>query len=613
MSESQPRDLVLIALAGVQRFITESRTTLDLRSASRIVARLASEAAGVISDLPGTELVFPTAVPTGAGEEETEQAPLGRRVLGEGMPSRVVALVPAGDGTRIAERVYGHVRDTVWPQWSELVYGQQGHSLPVPGWPVVQWVVADHTVGSYTEQWHRAHRELAARKNIRGFVQDWVEQTEPCSLSPRWPSSPPPAGLRPHEQDTLCSVNWVRRRWPVKVEPGAGIASTSALASAPFRDGLLRLWDSDPRLAEAVGVLHQSVSRLDTHKVRDHPVPGVRRLRKDAVADWFAVNGGRWVYPSTWNSDALAREFDLDAGEVSVVEAVEAGARAAGTLTRVAREHQVSPLSRHLAVLVQDLDSMGRFLSGEGRARNGARLGVEAGEHARVSSVLGAVAERQHLLVHGSRGRVVYAGGDDLLALLPSHAALGVAAACRETVPGTLPTVSSAVVYFHHRSSLRQALTYARELLDKAKDRKRKHGLGVGFLRRSGSHAHCALPWTAQLEGEPGQETSAVDRLSVFAPAEDDPVRLSPGLVQDLAAGAAELNDGRGLPMRVARAEIRRLTERHTMGEGSTAQQRAVFAERAADALLWLGREASRSRVDLDCARVAVFLRQEVS
>src|SRR5699024_3614130 len=61
LSEHDPRDLVVIALAGVQRYITESRTTADAANASDIMARLAAEAATQLKD-DGAELVIPSKV-----------------------------------------------------------------------------------------------------------------------------------------------------------------------------------------------------------------------------------------------------------------------------------------------------------------------------------------------------------------------------------------------------------------------------------------------------------------------------------------------------------------------------------------------------------------------
>ncbi|RKS07007.1 CRISPR-associated Cmr2 family protein [Nocardiopsis sp. Huas11] len=610
------RDLVVISLSGVQRFITESRSTLDLRAASRIIARLAAEATDLIAAVPGASLVFPAC---GTGRPEGQDTS-DRALAGEAMPNRVIALLPARTGETVARQVKEHLCHTVWPSWVETVFAPDGDPLPALNWPLVQWVVAPDTGGSYDQQWHRAQEHLAARKNIRDFAQDWAEQEEPCSLSPRWPASPLPPGLRPHEKDVLCAVNWVRRRWHADIEPGSGIASTSAIASAPYRDAALRLWGRDEVVTRTIWSLHTAASGIDTQGVRDHPLPGVRRVKGERAADWLAVNGGRWVYPSTWNAASLAREFELDAADQKVAAKVAAGHAAAKELAEALEKHGVGAPCAYLAVLVQDLDSMGAFLSGEAPDRDGRCITVARDEHTRVSEALGQAAAHQRVLVHGVRGRVVYAGGDDLLALVPAADALAVADRCREDVPATLPTVSSGVLFFHHRSSLRHGLLRAQDALAAAKARKHKHGLGVGFVRHSGSHAQCVLPWQAE-------NSTATKHLSVFVPSAGDRARLSPGLVQDLVECADALNNDKGLPVEVARAEVRRLTLRHTVSldavPGTTAPSSAVegpneqderrrFAERAAASLEWMATQSGKRRVDESAARVAVFLRQEV-
>jgi hypothetical protein len=53
------RDLVVVTLPGVQRFIGEARSTADVRAASEIVEKLASTAAKKCR-AAGGELVFPS-------------------------------------------------------------------------------------------------------------------------------------------------------------------------------------------------------------------------------------------------------------------------------------------------------------------------------------------------------------------------------------------------------------------------------------------------------------------------------------------------------------------------------------------------------------------------
>lgn len=86
------RDLVVMALPSVQRFITEARTTSDVAAASAIYSALTQEIVGVFMNSTGAELVLPAA---GGHNAETASPP-----PESGVPNRVVALCPEGAGPR---------------------------------------------------------------------------------------------------------------------------------------------------------------------------------------------------------------------------------------------------------------------------------------------------------------------------------------------------------------------------------------------------------------------------------------------------------------------------------------------------------------------------------
>ncbi|HLI36255.1 MAG TPA: type III-B CRISPR-associated protein Cas10/Cmr2 [Streptosporangiaceae bacterium] len=52
------RDLVVVALPGVQRFIAEARSTSGVSAASQIYSELAARVVGVLGDRPDGELVL---------------------------------------------------------------------------------------------------------------------------------------------------------------------------------------------------------------------------------------------------------------------------------------------------------------------------------------------------------------------------------------------------------------------------------------------------------------------------------------------------------------------------------------------------------------------------
>jgi len=179
LSTDGGRDLVVIALPGVQRFIRESRSTSDTRSASEIVAELAAYVAAEICASPGCELVIPA--PDSAGTDA-------------GMPNRVVALAPAGSGEELARRVKLAVEER-WSNWvSALKLPHADTSSALPGFPGTQWVCVPCGSGGYPEQWERAQSLLSARKRVRDFTPVEELGRELCMMSPQWPATtkPPP-------------------------------------------------------------------------------------------------------------------------------------------------------------------------------------------------------------------------------------------------------------------------------------------------------------------------------------------------------------------------------------------------------------------------------------
>lgn len=630
-------DLVIITLAGVQRFINESRTTADLRAASQIIAHLAAEAVERLTLIQGTEIVFPA-----PGDDRSSVAqPF------DGAPNRVVVLVPAGTGPQVARKVRGELIQ-VWEGWVKKVFDRnENPPTPSPGWPVVQWVSVPASEGGYATQWDQAVRLLAERKNTRDFEQPGDTPGELCTLSPRWRAverdalpTNPPGHLR---RERLAVTNWVKRLWHrTCVGRRASFPSTNAIASLPYRHAVLKLWWEKPEISTLVGDLREAAKALGVDPITEIPTPGLPEEPKGASADWLRERGSRWVFTESWHVDALAREFTdtpaqaeekrLDPGFVSTVRA---GWKAAEALERVVTDRGEPAPSPHLAVLVQDLDFMGLYLSGKISGRNGSRLDLSQGHtvHTEVSARLFGTAGDQRTAVERAGGVVVYAGGDDLLALVPAVSALETARACRAAIAPGLPHASSGVLFFHHGSSLRQALARAQELLEEAKALREKNGLGIGFIRGSGSHAECVLSWSGKHEdGQSGG--SPVDALNLFLSHERHPrVRLSPRLLPDLLAEQVHLDGGgerapggyEPLCYQVAQAEMRRLVHRHTSlvpaptggrdGGDATPQksdreERKDFAAEATRALELMS--PRRRLVDEGAVRVALFLRQEV-
>lgn len=582
-------DVVVLAVGGVQSFISESRSTSDLASASAIMSRLSGAAAHALKDA-GAELVFPV---------QTEET--------AGVPNRVVALAPAGKGAGVAEAAARVVQQR-WDGWVQALFQASAQAPSTPGMPSVQWVSVPAGGGGYAEQWRAAQRVLVARRRIRSFPT--VEQLDQrlCSLSPRWPAVPDterPSGRDRHDTDVLSAASWVKRLWRKGLDGGEdhppGFPSTSSIASASFRREVLLRLDHD-EVRAAVEALHDAVQTLGlAGETAVSGLPGGH--------DWFRSSSGPWVYREGWETDVLRREVvaDMDVGA-----AAAQGAAAVDALHRAMGILGVGPPTSYLALVVADLDGLGRHLSGE-RLRVGDPA-ITPEWHQEMSSALVALGKRQRSELASEQllGVPVYAGGDDLLAFAPAARALELAQRCHDLVPEQppdFPTTSTAVLFFHRHSSLVRAVTEAQALLAAAKRQvPGKHALALGYLRRSGTRLESLQPWVSGA----GQETeSTVELFRVFARPEAVAAagngrvgpQLSPRLVYDLARDEDELAT---LSEQMLESEVLRLVNRH----GGDA--------RDAHSIIRLGRQERTGRTpqgdatfSVAPARIAVFLRQE--
>lgn len=568
------RDLVVIALPGVQRLISEAQSTADVRAGSEVVARLARVAASRVS-AQGGELV----IPGGIGDPE-------------GVPNRVIALAPPGSpGAAIAEQAAATVRD----EWADLlrqVFEQQ-EPPHTPGMPNVQWVCVPDDGRGYGWQWARAQQLLTARRRVRDFEpQEWPRRAI-CMLSPRWPAEDTaPPNLKDHEQATLSATNWVKRRWR-HLHGGDRFPSTLSIASAPFRRQVLMLAEDD-KINAAITDLRSAANAVGGPG--ESRVPGLP-TGNSPDARWFSRSGGPWVYPERWQPRTLALDTGRHADELQDI--ANSGRAALDDLIKLTDERGLHRPTDYLAIVVQDLDGMGRFLGGEGVNAANDTIAVEPDAHRTVSDLLGQLAADQRTaLRHGDLlGVPVYVGGDDLLTFTPATTALTAAQRCHDLLPSQLPTASTAVLFFHYQAGLQAALTRARELLDTAKESvPGKHALAAGYLRRSGVREYSIQPWSAAN----GQSSAALFRVFVREAAHP----LSPRLVADLERDATELEGLYRRDEALHRAELTRLIRRHVGGEPAG---RAEAANEAVTALLELGTDGHPA----GAARVGVFLRQE--
>lgn len=158
-------------------------------------------------------------------------------------------------------------------------------------------------------------------------------------------------------------------------------------------------------------------------------------------------------------------------------------------------------------------------------------LAAYGGTH--VSEALQRFSQEVPRIVERHLGKVVYAGGDDVLAMLPVATALDCARDLAKVYRASFdsavdsagqdasaePTLSMALLFTHARVPLKTALDEARHLLDDvAKDGNGRDSLAVGIMKRGGLHAQWVLTWRRRRFAEERciDATEALQTLSSY-------------------------------------------------------------------------------------------------
>jgi CRISPR-associated protein Cmr2 len=128
-----------------------------------------------------------------------------------------------------------------------------------------------------------------------------------------------------------------------------------------------------------------------------------------------------------------------------------------------------------------------------------AAQGVE--QHKKFSAALTRFAEDAHRIVSEHQGAAIYAGGDDVLALLPLHTLLDCAAALEDAFREQMrdygaPGLSAGVAIVHHLLPLGMALDLARAAEKQAKTYDdKKNALAIIVSKRSGGDTTIRGRW----------------------------------------------------------------------------------------------------------------------
>lgn len=496
--------LLKFQIGPVQEFIAQARSTRDLWSGSYLLSWLV--AAGIRALPKDAKLIFPNR--EGQPLLETSLDPDAEGILTPNLPNIFIARIDGDAKTAIKA-----VKDAIEAEWRAIaaaVWAQRGHfDLPnsaekrfraqVNRHLSIAWQatpITNQTPEAYTDAYRRNGWHLDAVRQTRGFrAWDSAEGgTEKDSLSGREEAL---VGGGDH-QKVVAALN----------APGSADYSKLMGKHADHLGAVAiikRLWH--------LAYLRQQIGNKPALKAG----PGQHFIRSiPAIAARTAIH----------DDDENPQEKTL--GE------------------------------KYIAAIAFDGDSIGAWVNGD---KSPADIDLEKHHGAFSAALSGFALGKVRTIVEGTpeerrevkwKGQLVYAGGDDVVCLVPAEIALDTAkelktAFCGCTTHfegnhGEKPDASAGIAIAHIRSPLQDLIREAQRAEKRAKNEVGRPAFSVTLMKRSGEISHWGSQWKS---GGLDLYEAIRERMRSGALSEKFPHRvcelLSPYLVR--ATGLSKLED----------------------------------------------------------------------
>ncbi|MCS6900511.1 MAG: type III-B CRISPR-associated protein Cas10/Cmr2 [Myxococcales bacterium] len=590
--------ILVVHIGPVQEFIESARKCRDLWFGSWLLSELARAAAGAIVKIEGSPeeqvLVFP-----GAKLSET----------GRAVANKIVARIhkDPGEVVRAAETAMRErlrqIRDAAFrlvgrkdPRRSEFFH-EEIAKRQVDGLIEFLWASAPQGEKGYIPALREAERVLSAVKNAKQWEQPtWAKDGVPKSsldgiresvlderLFPNPKNGVPSRNLSEerlrwtygvHRAERLCGVGLLKRFGSTDQrddEKPQRIFSTSHVASGPFRAGMNQ---NRAQLQSAWETFLSELCQIDSDLLAElEEVP-----RRDPMTGYI---DGSIFYEGRLIETLEELGFDERNGDQ---EHFEQARKVLRCFLKKAHQCGLREPIPYYALLLADGDRMGKVIS-ETRAFE---------EHRRLSDALESFASSTRGIVTKHDGALVYAGGDDVLALLPLHTLLACAAELAATFKEKMsewtveedgqqksPTLSMGIAIVHHLMPLDEALALVRKTEKVAKKIKGKDALAIVVKKRGGEPTEVSGHWN--------ELDARLNELIELHQAEAISVKTQYELMDlDLRAGAPELE-------KVRKAEVARILARKQPKKGRETMTRDTLQKLEAQGIFTdparLGRE----------------------
>jgi CRISPR-associated protein Cmr2 len=479
--------LISISIGPVQDFIASARRSRDLWFGSWLLSELSKV---VAKEIGKVNLIFPSIQDDKQLEENSNF----------NVVNKILAIVEIPNPTQFDKNLRDKIKDRLRRIYEDngtdkgifdeidrklgkdksLFYRDEAKAQ-IEDLTELYWAAVPFDESKYVECRNRVETLLSARKATRDFAKvTWGSEAPKSSIDGQRESVILDSEIdKPHIQkifnlrnkERLCGVGVMKR-----LTEKRSFASTSHIASLPLLDSLK---DKKIDNFDYLRDLSNIIGKIDANELKNF-------VGKTPISHPFFENyDGHLLF-----ENRLKDFFDepkLTQAKGALKQFME---NAFGK-----KDKKPNP---YFALLQADGDRMGKVIDNQ----------KNKDDHKELSKALSKFAGEVKTIVENHQGSLIYAGGDDVLAMLPLHTVLHCARELAEKfnyalsqnekfkdTDGNFPTLSAGIAIVHHTEPLQESLETMRKAEKEAKKVKGKNALAIILSKRSGADTTIKGSW----------------------------------------------------------------------------------------------------------------------
>lgn len=500
-------------IGPVQGFVAQARRTRDLWAGSFLLSYLSAVALTETREQQG-EILFPE-------PDKNFLAALEGKTDPKNLPQQ--GSIPNRFKAEVSEKFSPEkVLQAVQTAWLAICNGVLKNDLSHRDiWGDNQQKNWDSQVNHFWEMtWAISENKqdssiLDKRKNWRAHIQPtqfgdkcmMMEGYQELSAEPRpntqkqkafWAQIQKDVRLDLREKEKLCAMAFVKRRFvkvfaDLSVDMPSGwtlqgwklaenVPSVQYLAAAHWIEALVNELDN-PHVLDAANEFYDIASKHAGRGEFQTRIECIEKAHRATQRHPISNLDGAVFYESLLESNSV---FDSTASSEIL--------RALNGLKRTIKD--IADLSPYYAILLMDGDSLGVQMSDEKKQPI-------------ISKALDEFTRAVPGVIQRNNGFLIYAGGDDVLAILPLEDAIRAAIDCRNAYENCFKdtivnsSLSGAIEYVHIKSPLMKAIHQSHYLLDEiAKDQTGRDALAIRINKPGNENALWSMPWEKALNAE---------------------------------------------------------------------------------------------------------------